>query len=359
MCINPSYIWLHRGPKWEQQPVKCRRCWSCKQNRLNDFVGRCLAEAACSQATVALTLTYAPRADMADKVLHPNHFQLFMKLLRRRGHLVRYLVAGEYGDLKGRAHFHALLFFQGIEDDPNLIAPFYNDRHIGNPESSARFSARIPQRELVHIQEWPHGHVLADWAGGESSIRYVCKYLLADDKSRCWLSMSKKPPLGAGWFAQKAARARQLGVMPGGFHYIPPGGDKDRQYLVTGATRRDYLDACGVDPALSPRLNEWVRLVFDLNARLRHRKAWDRLSLEEKKAVWDAELPEPPEELTDAEKAAVAHARGIWLNRLLEDTSDGILHVRGGDLLTSEELQQEEQCHVCKKSPPPRKRRKF
>ena len=111
MCINPSFIWVQCGPKWEKQPVGCKACWRCKRNRVNDYVGRCLAEAAVSSHTCVVGLTYAPRDDLADKLLQPRHFQLFMKLLRRAGHKVRYFVAGEYGDEKGRAHFHAILFF--------------------------------------------------------------------------------------------------------------------------------------------------------------------------------------------------------------------------------------------------------
>ena len=91
MCLNQSFVWVKRGLKWEQQSKRCGHCWRCKRNRLNDFIGRSLCEAAVSSAVCTLTMTYAPRDDLADKVVTARHFQLFMKLLRRAGHKVRYL----------------------------------------------------------------------------------------------------------------------------------------------------------------------------------------------------------------------------------------------------------------------------
>ncbi|QCS36980.1 replication initiation protein [Tortoise microvirus 38] len=270
MCINPSFIWIERGPKWEKQNVPCRQCWRCKKNRIDDYTGRALAEAATSQTVCTLTLTYAPREDLADKILHKSHFQKFIRSLRRVGHEVRYLVAGEYGDLKGRAHFHAVLFFQHIRPRPQgEPVPWYNHKHKLNPETSAPFCREIPQMRMTHIREWPHGHVQADWNADEKAIRYVCKYVLAEDKNRAWLSMSKKPTLGAAWFAQKAAVARELDVLPSSFDYLPPGGNRERPYLLTGATRRDYLNAITQDPAKKSRMSEWVLKTFEKHERKR------------------------------------------------------------------------------------------
>lgn len=279
MCISPNHVWVQRGPKWEQQPVACRQCWRCKQNRVNDYVARAMAEASTSKASCTISLTYANRDDLADKIITPRHFQLFMKLLRRAGHKVRYLVAGEYGDLKGRAHFHAILFFSDFADTLGPI-PFYNDRHLEAPDLSGAFCREIPQKRMVHIREWPHGHVSVDWSASEQSARYVCKYLLADNKNNAWFSLSKKPALGAAWFAQRAALARDLDVLPSSFEYLPPGGSKGKKYLMTGATRRDYLNAIidgretgkrdylGRD-AMRLRMSEWVQKTYDKQCRLR------------------------------------------------------------------------------------------
>lgn len=267
MCIKPDSVWVKRGPRWEQTPKPCGNCWRCRQNYMNDYVGRCLAEAATSVAFCAITLTYGPRDDLADKVLMPLHFQLFMKRLRRVGHKVRYLAVGEYGSLKDRAHFHVLLFFKKLV--PGIGVPQYNWGHLSDPESSLRFCGEmISDREkLVHVREWPHGHVTCEWNGGERAVRYVCKYLLKGEKGEYWFSPSKKPPLGAEWFAQKARQARELGVLPSSFEYLPPGGNRDRPYLMTGATRRDYLAALGDIGDRRKEMSEWVQRSYDKHQR--------------------------------------------------------------------------------------------
>lgn len=245
MCVSPSYIWRLCGPKWERQPVPCKVCWRCLENRVSDYVGRALCEASFSVATVALTLTYAPRHDMADKVLTPHHFQDFVRMLRRRGHVLRYLVAGEYGDLKGRAHFHAVLFFKSFAD---------GDR----PE--------WPQQENFHLPEWPHGHVFADWNADDRACRYVCKYLLKSSRrGEGWFSLSKKPALGAEYFRQLAQLYASHGVWPRTFEYRPPNARQGRTYLLTGASRRDFLRelVALLGPPDKSKLSEWALLAVE------------------------------------------------------------------------------------------------
>ena len=256
MCQSPSWVYKACAPVPTKISVACRKCWQCKSNRVNDYVGRALAEAQTSDWVLALTLTYAPRSDLADKVLTPRHFQTFMKLVRRGNYNARYLVAGEYGSLKGRAHFHAILFGKGQK-----------------PE--------IPQKQNCHIESWPHGHVFADWTGDEKALRYVCKYILKEDQREGWFSLSKKPALGHAYFQKRAKRFAELGAFPSSFCYMPPGGSKNREYLMTGATRRDFLETMCVEwqktrPLELSRLSEWVRNAVekrDFNARVAEAEA--------------------------------------------------------------------------------------
>lgn len=337
MCINPSHIWVLRGPKYEKLPVPCKLCWRCRKNRVNDFVARAMAEAVHSQRVCTVTLTYAPRDDLADKILHPRHFQLFIKLLRRAGHKVRYLVVGEYGDLKGRAHFHAILFFQSllprVDQYPLFdrgICPRYKDDYpAGKSQNDAPFCAEIPQMRMVHIREWPHGHVKVDWRADERAIRYICKYLLKGTKEY-WFSLSKKPALGHQWFQEKAAKARELGVLPSGFEYLPPGGDPSKPYLMTGATRRDYLNAITQDPADLARMSEWVQKTFEKHHRAR--------VLEALESAWltYCESQDPtPEDLEEAvEKQAKDERFERWVrNSVPSEEIKEILDQSGAPML--------------------------
>ena len=267
MCISPSAVWVKRGPKWVETPVPCDRCWVCRENYVSDWVGRCLCEAATSQVACTLSLTYAPPRDPNDqshRILNPSHFQLFMKRLRNAGHKVRYLVAGEYGDLKSRAHFHVILFFSVLRDvkqgDPHLMdrVAFQDD-----PSIASKFSRQMPNKSMCHIAEWPHGHVECDWSMDEKAVRYCTAYLYQDGKKTGWSSMSKKPPLGFAWFAEKARRSVDWGVFPSTFEYLPPGGKPGKRYLMTGATRRDFLNLITLDRADRPRMSKWVQATFD------------------------------------------------------------------------------------------------
>lgn len=295
MCQSPSYVWVKRGPKWEQTPAPCDRCWSCRENYVSDFVGRCLCEAAVSQVSCTLSLTYAtPRDpnDQSHRILNPYHFQLFIKRLRRVGHKVRYLAAGEYGDLKSRSHFHVILFFTVLKDikqvDPHLMdrVAFQDD-----PSIASRFSRQMPNKSMCHIREWPHGHVECDWSMDEKAVRYCTEYLYEDGKKTGWSSMSKKPPLGYAWFAEKARKAVDLEVFPSTFEYLPPGGKPGKKYLMTGATRRDFLNLITLDRADRPKMSKWVKATFDKLERAEFVKSRDGAFFDDQ-AFLDRQMPE-------------------------------------------------------------------
>jgi len=137
---------------------------------VNDYVGRCLAEAKVSDGVVAVTLTY--RGDGLDTVLLDySDVQKFLKRLRK-AYSVRYIVAGEYGAKKGRAHWHCILFFKGA------VPPVSFDRNF-------------------MWSFWPHGFSYfqrPDYGG----FAYVLKYLLkgSPEGYSKRFQLSKKPPLG-------------------------------------------------------------------------------------------------------------------------------------------------------------------
>lgn len=176
MCKTPSYI-----PSAAAM-VACRNCWQCRANRVNDLVGRCIAEQEASDETLALTLTYAGDVPNAATLIYPD-VQKFIKSLRKAGYSVRYIVAGEYGTKKGRAHWHIVLFFKGAA-----------------PE--------LPLEQRASFQYWPHGWVYTqkpDYRG----FHYLLKYALKDQDASTsvgHLAMSKKPPLGYEYFINLARR---------------------------------------------------------------------------------------------------------------------------------------------------------
>lgn len=231
MCEAPSEIYVNRGWGYEAVYAPCKECWQCRARIIDDYTGRALAEAWASDWTETVTLTYAPRDDLADKIITKPHLQNFIRACKKSGPTtVRYLACGEYGALKGRAHFHVVLFGTG----PRIEIPKQGTREARTWPSGVNFH---------HQEVWPHGHMFADRSGSESSIRYITKYLAKDKETRRshWFTCSKQPPLGDAFFKRKADECIRFGVLPNSFLYSPPGGKADGQYMMTGVTRRNYL----------------------------------------------------------------------------------------------------------------------
>lgn len=305
MCTNPSYIYLDRAGVPTPTPVACRQCWQCKQNRTNDYVGRCLAEASTSEWCVTVTLTYAtpdPKSDhpLAHKIITPVHWQKFIRALRKRGHKLRYLTCGEYGETKGRAHFHAILFGNGKRPD-------------------------FEQGKYRNYPVWPHGFLYADWTGSEKAIRYVCKYITKDlDKTtneQAWFSVSRKPPLGHEWFKKKALHLIKNGVLPRSFEYTPPGGDSEKTYLMTGATRRDFLrlvvrgfmETRDLD---KKRLSEWVAKSMEADEKVQFREWHEQFTKDYSTDEYIADLMENLERVRPNDRSV---ARALIDTSFLDD----------------------------------------
>lgn len=249
MCITPNWTYTNKGSVPIKVIVPCRECWRCRSNRVNDYVARSLCEASTSDWVVSLTLTYRDSEerenDLAHKYITPQHFQDFVRSLRKRGHKIRYIAVGEYGTLKGRAHFHCILF--GIGKKPDIP----NKKNHDDPDGP-----------------WPHGYIFADWDGSERAIRYVCKYLQKGEPGEYWFTLSKKPALGSEFFKKRAEEYARNGVLPSSFNYLPPGGHKGRPYLLKGASRRDFirhlLDAFGREGTINQKsVNAWVRYAIE------------------------------------------------------------------------------------------------
>lgn len=222
MCINP--VLLPNG-----QEVACHHCWQCIKRKVDDWTGRCIAESQTSVITRSVTLTYG-RDDLYNSADHMraacltySDFQQYMRSMRDAGYQVRYFVVGEYGSMKGRAHWHAVLFFSGT---------------------------KLPLRPLgrnIEDEHWPHGHSFWDEAFPET-IQYVTKYITKtadDDAKQCHMALSKKPPLGDAWFKQYAQRFVEHRLAPQDAFYSFDGvldkkGHK-RVFVMSGATLENFL----------------------------------------------------------------------------------------------------------------------
>lgn len=169
-CFHPQV--------YNDNKVSCGRCQACKTNRINGWVCRLERQARYAESAHFLTLTYGENQCTLTKnkllTLDYSHVQHFFKSLRnitnadyrRRKKLAKkykqefpqkptkfsYYVAGEYGSIGSRPHYHIILFDAQIEFIHRAWATGNNKRRI------------------------PRGHIhTGDTRRG--SIRYSLKYI--------------------------------------------------------------------------------------------------------------------------------------------------------------------------------------
>lgn len=233
MCIAPNTL-------LDGTATACHSCWQCREQAINDWVGRCTAESYTALDCHAVTLTYG-RDDGGDSD-HPHAALLiysdvkkYLKLLRRHGFIVRYFVTGEYGGKKGRAHWHIMLYWVRRsptgdgEADRALREKWFpggtawrNDPETGKWVSKPWAAGDIPvDWNFIDEKHWPHG--FSFWTRPtHGAIRYNTKYIqkdLSDAQRQGHLAMSKKPPLGAAYFERLADQYVRQGLAPQSLEY--------------------------------------------------------------------------------------------------------------------------------------------
>lgn len=220
MCVN----WVQTA-NYGMRP--CYLCWQCHRDRVEDWVGRCIAESVTSGATRCVTLTYG-RDDRIGcdhphaTALHYEDVQSWLKRLRwhTKGR-VRFFCTGEFGSRKGRAHWHLILFFE--RSAPNLAL----------------------DRRAVH------GHWTDGWSfwqeATNSKMRHAVKYILKDQfegRERVH-RFSTVPGLGHEYFRLQAVKAVCQGLPPREFYRfaddIRRRDGTPRQYRLSRAALYAYL----------------------------------------------------------------------------------------------------------------------
>jgi hypothetical protein len=248
MCLTPVEI-------EPETLVACRECRLCRENRVNDYVGRCIAEQKTADATFSVTFTYAGEGAQIAVLRYEdfrNAIRAINERLRRADRkakrpkgtsYVRFIVAGEYGSKKGRAHWHAILFFYGWS--PEVIPA--EKVEARDPWDVVLPRWRRDDAARINWAGWKHGYSYfqpVDYGG----MAYVLKYTLKDQQSRSvssHLSMSKRPPLGHEWFMARAEEYVAKKLHPQSFEYsFPDVKKKDgqrRKFWIQGKTRDNFL----------------------------------------------------------------------------------------------------------------------
>lgn len=288
----------------------CGRCWYCTSIIIDQRVGLIMMETDAAHWQMFMTLTYAgpdrcpERAwDGADEHLVIKHLQDFVKkarsmhddYLRSLGldpkdfPPLRVVRCGEKGEKYGRAHFHLLIYGYG----PPMRFRFRSEDWMFNPSNPQAVNDHLgdiqpesfPTKngwsgfgyKRVHIAQWPHGFVQIDLRELDTKrVRYVLKYMQKGRAWRAreyqgqgvtrgdsglpvdreaWISLPRRPQLGAQGVLDIAKRDAELGILRMSFSYMPPGaldaysrkatsdlpGRKGRRYTMPPFSQRTYL----------------------------------------------------------------------------------------------------------------------
>ncbi len=250
MCQSPNML-------ADKSLVACRKCPQCRYHRIEEWVGRCIAESKTSVATSFIGLSYG--RDQEGRQSHPrsailtySDVQKYFKQLRNRGYPCRYFAVGEMGSEKGRAHWHVLVFWQ--ERVPLSMTDYGNNAWSGWKPLEYPVERNIEWDRRFHEPCWPHG--TSHWSevrkrNEKGSIAYACKYInkdVNDPAAQSKLAMSKLPPLGTAYFIKRAQRFVDEGIAPQDPFYEFPGeaDHKDgtaMRFMLRGKLQEIFLDA--------------------------------------------------------------------------------------------------------------------
>lgn len=164
--------------------VPCNNCMGCKLERSRQWSLRMMHEARYHSQNCFITLTYSDEEVPQDYGLNLRHLQLFFKRLRksltpwhklpRKAHMrhirdywrhhtvrIRFFACGEYGDLNGRPHYHAVVFNY---DWPDKV--FHSVSQSGEQIYTSETLRKL----------WGHGHVSTQDVT-RKSCAYVARYV--------------------------------------------------------------------------------------------------------------------------------------------------------------------------------------
>lgn len=204
IVFNPS-----AGYRDMKVEVPCGQCIGCRLEKSRQWAIRCVHEASLHEKNTFITLTYAPEHLPKDHSLDKTHFQKFMKRLRKmenrqKGDEIRYYACGEYGELRNRPHYHAILFNQDFADK----------------KLWSKKNGNILFRSDTLERLWPYGFASIGEVTFESAAyvaRYVLKKQTGEDSEKEYqildketgeihqlekefALMSRRPGVGKGWY---------------------------------------------------------------------------------------------------------------------------------------------------------------
>jgi hypothetical protein len=107
---------------YEPMQLPCGSCIGCRLEYSRQWAIRCVHESKLYKENCFITLTYSTDKVPSNGSLDKKVFQKFMKRLRKRfsDRKIRFYHCGEYGEKRGRPHYHACIFNLDLPDKKYL-----------------------------------------------------------------------------------------------------------------------------------------------------------------------------------------------------------------------------------------------
>lgn len=194
-CYRPLQAWQRGAAKpvfscpsgsgYRRIEVPCNQCVGCRLDYSLEWATRCVHESLMHAESCSLTLTYSDEKMPPAGWLRHRDFQLFMKRLRERvardagkderaqrgvsprSPLIRYFMAGEYGETYSRPHYHAIVFGFSPKD-----RVFYRNSEAGFRVYTSRLLDELWQNGAVYV-----GDMSFEFAA------YIARYILKVNKA--------------------------------------------------------------------------------------------------------------------------------------------------------------------------------
>jgi hypothetical protein len=207
---RPITFNLKQGFKDQELTLPCGKCHGCRLEYARQWAVRCMHEASLHEENSFLTLTYndenLPTVAPGISTVVKRDVQLFIKRLRKAtGKKISYYAGAEYGDKKGRAHYHICIFGYDFSDkylwsvkrgnklfrSPKLekLWPYGHSRIGDLTFQSASYVARYCMKKMRGQDSWEHYSSHVDLETGEIISREP-EFAL----------MSRRPAIGKKWY---------------------------------------------------------------------------------------------------------------------------------------------------------------
>lgn len=194
---------LRRHGETQEITVACGQCIGCKLEKSRVWAMRCIHEINLYKRNTFITLTYNDENLPNREQLNYEHFQIFMKRLRKKhGQNIRFFMCGEYGETTQRPHYHAILFNHKFDDEKYL--------------KTTETESKLFTSDALSIL-WPRGISSVGEANFETAA-YIARYCVSkitgekaeehykryDHVGEYQLTpefnqMSRRPGIGADW----------------------------------------------------------------------------------------------------------------------------------------------------------------